>query len=208
MTNQEGVIKYDLVFCEAKLTFKHDFSSLNRWHRRFKQAGILGQDPKRYEGLGFGNISERIDTSSFLISGTQTGNLERLEPSDYALVTNAEVSIHRIEAKGQVKPSSEALTHAAVYALASDISFVFHVHSPDIWNRRVMLNLPQTGAEIPYGTPEMAFEMKRLFQQGLFKYRKVLAMAGHEDGIIGFGPTADEVGDAILALLATVVCRR
>ena len=208
MSEQEGVIKYDLVFSDTELTLAHDFSSLNRWHHRFKQAGILGQDPGRYEGLGFGNISERIGESTFLISGTQTGYLERLEPSDYALVTKADVSTNRIEAKGCIKPSSEALTHAAVYALSGDIRFVFHVHSPDIWNRRSVLSLPQTGAEIPYGTPEMAFEMKRIFQQGLFKDRKVLAMAGHEDGIIGFGPTADEVGDAILALLATLACRR
>lgn len=204
MNKQEGVIKYDLVFCEVELCFEHDFSSLSRWHHRFKQAGILGQDAERYDGLGFGNISERIDDSSFLISGTQTGYLAELAPSDYALVTNADVSINRIEARGQVKPSSEALTHAAVYALNTEVRYVFHVHSADIWNRRSALCLPQTGAEIPYGTPEMADEMKRLNRQGLFQDRQVFAMAGHEDGIIGFGSLADDVGKAIMGLLSGV----
>ena len=203
MTKQEGVIKYDLLFTEAELTFEHDFSNLGLWHRRFKQAGILGQDTDRYDGLGFGNISERVE-AGFLISGTQTGCLAELTPSDYALVTNAEISINQIEAKGRVKPSSEALTHAAIYALASDIRFVFHVHSPDIWNRRSTLGLPQTGAEIPYGTAEMASEMKRLYHEGLFQNQKILAMAGHEDGIIGFGAIADEVGVAIMDLLSSV----
>ena len=202
MNKQEGVIKYDLVFYEDELSFEHDFSSLGRWHRCFKQAGILGQDPGRYDGLGFGNISERIDESSFLISGTQTGYLAELAPSDYALVTKADISINRIEAKGRVKPSSEALTHAAVYALASDIRFVFHVHSADIWNRRSELGLPQTGAEIPYGTLEMANEMKRLYNDDSFHKSRVLAMAGHEDGIIGFGAIADEVGESIMGLLS------
>jgi hypothetical protein len=202
MSKQEGVIKYDLRFRQSELALKHDFSDLSRWHHRFKQAGILGRDPERYEGLGFGNISERIEEKGFLISGTQTGHLAELAPSNYALVTKAETSKNRIEAKGLVKPSSEALTHAAVYALASDIHYVFHVHSPDIWSRRAALCLPQTGAEIPYGTPEMANEMKRLYQQGLFKNQKVLAMVGHEDGIIGFGAIADEVGVAIMDLLS------
>jgi ribulose-5-phosphate 4-epimerase/fuculose-1-phosphate aldolase len=201
MSEQEGVIKYDLVFSHADAIIDHDFSDLSRWHRRFKRASILGQDPARYDGLGFGNISERLDENNFLISGTQTGHLEKLTQADYALVTNADVSANRIEAKGQVRPSSEALTHAAVYALDIHIRFVFHVHSPDIWKQRLAFGLPQTGADIPYGTPEMATEMKRLYQQGVFQERKVLAMAGHEDGIIGFGVTADETGEAIMDLL-------
>ncbi|MEE8365275.1 MAG: class II aldolase/adducin family protein [Gammaproteobacteria bacterium] len=202
MTEQEGVIKYDLVFHEADPVIDHDFTSLTRWHRRFKQAGILGQCPERYDGLGFGNISERMDEFCFLISGTQTGHLVNLAPADYALVTHADVSRNRIEAKGQVKPSSETLTHAAVYALDTNIRFVFHVHSPDIWNQRAVLCLPQTGADIAYGTADMAIEMNRLYQQGAFHNKKVLAMVGHEDGIIGFGCTGDETGEAIMSLLA------
>ncbi len=200
MSVQEGVIKYDLVFREADPIIDHDFSSLTRWHHRFKQAGILGQNPTRYEGLGFGNISERLDESRFLISGTQTGHLAKLRPVDYALVTQTDLLKNRIEAKGQVKPS-----HAAVYALDIDIRFVFHVHSPDIWNQRATLCLPQTGAEIAYGTAEMASEMNRLYQQGSFRYKKVLAMAGHADGIIGFGGSGDETGEAIMSLLALSV---
>lgn len=204
MLEQEGVIKYDLVFRKTDPVIDHDFTSLTRWHRRFKQAGILGQDPERYDGLGFGNISERLDEFCFLISGTQTGHLVNLAPADYSLVISADVSRNRIEAKGQVRPSSEALTHAAVYALDANIRFVFHVHSPDIWNHRAVLGLPQTGADIDYGTVEMANDMKRLYQQEAFHNIKVLAMAGHEDGIVGFGCTGDEAGEAIMSLLTNL----
>ena len=79
---------------------------------------------------------------------------------------------------------------------------MFHVHSPDIWRNRVTLGLPQTGPEVPYGTPEMAREVKRLYQQGVFQDIQVLAMAGHEDGIISFGSVADETGEAITNLFA------
>ncbi len=201
MARQEGVIKYDLVYRKTDPITNHDFTNLTRWHRHFKQADILGQHRERYDGLGFGNISERLDEFRFLISGTQTGHLVNLAPVDYSLVTNAEVSRNRIEAEGPVKPSSEALTHAAVYALDAGIRFVFHVHSSDIWNQRAVLSLPQTRAGIAYGTAAMANEMNRLYQQGAFRNQKVLAMAGHEDSIIGFGCTGDEAGEAIMSLL-------
>ncbi len=202
MHELEGVIKYDLLYRKTDPIGNHDFSSLSRWYRRFKQADILGQHPERYDGLGFGNISERLDEVRFLISGTQTGYLASLAPADYSLVTGANASRNRIEAEGPVKPSSEALTHAAVYAFDASVQFVFHVHSPHIWSQRAVLCLPETSAEIAYGTAEMANEMNRLYRQGAFDNKKVLAMAGHEDGIIGFGCTGDEAGEEIMSLLA------
>lgn len=201
MSEQEGVIKYQLDWEEAPAIEPFDFDALTRWHGRFKQAGLLGQDPERYDGYGFGNISERLNQLSFLISGTQTGHLDTLGPDDYAVVVRAIIEENRAIAVGPVKPSSEALTHAAVYALDPDIRFVFHVHSPDIWQSRILRGLPQTGADIPYGTPDMASEVKRLFDAGAFEDKSILAMAGHEDGIIGFGPTADEAGQVIMNAL-------
>lgn len=201
MTEQEGVIKYELLFTRDEPVLSHDYGALGRWHGRFKQAGILGQDPERYDGLGFGNLSQRISESSFLISGTQTGYLEILAPAAYALVTNADISTNRVTATGRVRPSSEALTHAAVYALDAAIGYVFHVHSPSIWEQRLPLGLPQTAADIPYGTPAMANEMRRLYREGAFRQGNVFAMAGHQDGIVGFAASADEAGDAIMTLL-------
>jgi len=201
MNDQEGVIKYELLFTATAAVLNHDYADLSRWHHRFKNAGILGQDPERYEGLGFGNLSQRLDGSNFLISGTQTGCLDLLTAADYALVTHAEIAENRISAEGRIKPSSEALTHAAVYALDADIRYVFHVHSPDIWKRREQLALPETAAEIPYGTPEMANEMVRLYRNGAFEHMNVFAMAGHEDGIVGFDTTANKAGEAIMGLL-------
>lgn len=205
---REGVIKYQLDWTQAPAIAPYDFAALNTWHQTFKEAGILGQDPKRYDGYGFGNISERLNQVSFLISGTQTGHLERLGPQDYAVVVQSFIEENRIVAQGPVKPSSEALTHAAIYALDPDIRFVFHVHSPDIWQARATKGLPQTGAHIPYGTPDMAREVKRLFDAGAFEDKSILAMAGHADGIIGFGPTADEAGSVIMkALQAPLLLR-
>ncbi len=200
----EGVIKYRLNHQIDEPLWDHDYSSLDRWHQLFKAEQILGQDPARYDGLGFGNLSQRIDQNSFLISGTQTGDLDKLRPEHYSLVTGVNLSNNSVDACGPVKPSSESLTHAAVYALDERIQFVFHVHSPDIWCARHSLGIAQTGNDIAYGTTQMAEEMYRLHQQGSFVNGNILAMSGHQDGIISFGGNAEEAGNIIIETLRIV----
>ncbi len=197
----EGVIKYQLDYQIDGALYDHDYGFLDYWHQLFKAEHILGQDPARYDGLGFGNLSQRMDQHSFLISGTQTGNLDRLNPEHYALVTGVNLSKNSVEARGPVKPSSESLTHAAVYSLDNRIQFVFHVHSPDIWCARHSLGIAQTSEDVAYGTPEMAEEMLRLYQQDGFRKGNILAMSGHQDGVISFGKKADDAGKIIIELL-------
>ncbi len=199
--NDEGVIKYRLVFQQAEPLLNHDYSNLDKWHRYFKAEQVLGQDPARYGGLGFGNLSQRIDQRSFLISGTQTGGLEQLSAEHYALVTHVDLEKNSVEARGSMKPSSESLTHAAVYSLNAGTQFVFHVHSPEIWHARDDLNMAKTSDDIAYGTADMAQEVFRLYQQGQFKNGNILAMSGHEDGVISFGDSADEAGEIIIDTL-------
>ena len=73
---------------------------------------------------------------------------------------------------------------------------MFHVHSPDLWTERAILELPETGAEIPYGTVEMAHALKALAaNQGV---EGIAAMAGHEDGIVAWSKSA--VGAGLLLM--------
>lgn len=199
--HDEGVIKYQLVYQQAEALLDHDYHDLDKWHQRFKAEQILGQDPERYGGLGFGNVSQRINRQSFLISGTQTGGLDRLSAEHYALVTAVNLSNNSVEARGPVKPSSESLTHAAVYSLDERVQYVLHVHSPEIWRARDDLGMAKTSDDIAYGTAEMAQEMFRLYQQGKFINGNILAMSGHEDGVISFGDDADEAGNIIIETL-------
>jgi hypothetical protein len=201
MSEDEGVIKFNLSFEITSADLRHDFSDLDHWHQTLKQATILGQDDQRYGGLGFGNLSERLPDRSFLISGTQTGSLDRLEPEHYSRVLKVDLVGNRVWAQGRVKPSSESLTHAVIYRLDTNIRFVFHVHSPDIWRNREVLFLPETTVDIPYGTIEMASAVRQLSDAGAFRERRILAMAGHEDGIISFAETAQIAGQALLDTL-------
>jgi hypothetical protein len=64
------------------------------------------------------------------------------------------------------------------------------------------LRLPTTNPNVPYGTPEMARETHRLFRSTALPDLQILAMGGHEDGIVVFGRTAEEAGQILLRSLA------
>jgi hypothetical protein len=51
---------------------------------------------------------------------------------------------------------------------------------------------PTSSKTVEYGTPEMAYEMTRLFRVSDVQNRKILVMAGHEGGIVAFGKDLEE----------------
>ena len=207
MSTKEGIIKYQCEYTLAPALPDAQISELNAWRRMMVLAGLIGQDPPRYGGYGYGNISRRLDDQvrahgrhPFVITGTQTGGKADLCAGDYVVVTACYPAENRLVAEGPVQPSSEALTHGAVYALDSGILWVVHTHSPEIWHNAESLGVPMT-ANVPYGSPEMAAEVKRLFAESDLPEKRIFGMAGHEDGIVSYGRTAEEAGFTMLAYL-------
>ena len=209
MTKQEGVIKFQLEFTPAPPLPASELTLLNKWRAILYQYKLIGQDPNRYGGYGFGNLSMRLEPFDapptqrrFVISGSQTGHLAELGPEHYAVVTECHPAENRVVAHGPIRPSSESLTHGAVYALDPAIRVVLHAHSPEIWHAASALGIPITGTEVPYGTPAMAAEVARLFTATNVAHQRIFSMGGHEDGIVSFGQSAEEAGDILLAALA------
>lgn len=203
MTETEGVIKYKLDHVYARLKEDLSISEINSWRTLLFKKQLIGQIKSRYEGYGFGNISQRTGqinskTVQFIISGTQTGAIEHLSRNHYCHVIKANPTENSISSIGKTKPSSEALTHASVYQQDNKIRAVIHVHSPVIWNNTRQLKLAYTSADIVYGTPEMAFEVERLMQTDQLRTEKIFCMLGHEDGVIAF---AEDLKTATLLLL-------
>ena len=193
MNEIEGVIKYQLNHHQRELPVDSDINELNKSRLVFYRLKLIGQDPKRYLGYGFGNISQRqADSSQFLISGTQTGHKTRLKANDYSLVITANPQQNTLESQGLCQPSSEALTHAMIYQQNAAIGAVIHVHSPDIWQNTQGLNIAHTAKNITYGTPEMAIAVEKLFQQTQFQTSGLFSLLGHEDGIICFATNLQE----------------
>jgi len=171
------------------------------WRQVLLRLTLIGQIPTRYDNVGFGNLSVRHG-QGFLITGTQTGSLSRLTLAELCVVERWNVAACVVHSHGEMQPSSESLTHGAVYDLDASIGAVFHAHSPAIWRAREALALPTTCAEVPYGTDAMAEEMQRLWRDTDVSTRKVLAMAGHEDGVLAIGESVDAAGQALVSTLA------
>ena len=206
---EEGVIKFDLQYTAAGPVPGETLSELNAWRRILWQLGLVGQDPARYGGCGFGNVSQRrppLDAPAgkrqFVISGTQTGGLEMLDAAHYAVIETYDPQTNRVTAKGPVKPSSESLTHGMIYDLDTDIHAILHVHSPHIWQQASALNIPVTDTSVTYGTPGMAQAAGRLFRETDVLHKGIFSMGGHEDGIVAFGTTPGEAGSILLQALA------
>ncbi len=207
MKEQEGVIKYQLKHTQKPISEKLSLSEINAWRTVIFRLGLIGQQPDRYDNLGFGNISQRLDAQSnqFIISGSQTGHIEYLSPEHYCLVVKADPRKNRIQSCGLIKPSSESLTHASIYAQDSDIQAVIHVHSPEIWNNTAALNLPHISAEIPYGTVAMSTAVEQLFQSGMLRQTCLFTMLGHEDGVVAFGRNMQQAAWELLKYLALAI---
>jgi len=153
------------------------------------QEGSRVEFRQLYGGDAFGNISCRLgDSDSFLISGSQTGGLAHALPGHFTCVDEIDLTTNSVVAHGPVPPSSESLTHGAVYALNPQIRCVVHGHSPQLWNRTVELHLPATVPEIAYGTPAMARAIAQLYKENGHPRQAVFSMLGHEDGIVAFAP--------------------
>ena len=76
MTETEGVIKFDLHFHSSPVEPSRALDELLQWRDVFFRLGVIGQDPARYEGFAYGNISHRSGSGNqFIISGSQTGGL-------------------------------------------------------------------------------------------------------------------------------------
>ena len=205
MTLQEGVVQFDLTFLPADPLPAAMLHSLNAWRQILYRLGLIGQDPHRYGGLGFGNVSIRLESSngtSFIISGTQTGGMDRLFPEHFSSVKTFDPATNSVVAEGVVRPSSESLTHGSLYRLDRTISAVIHVHSPEIWTQADSIGIPVTRRDVHYGTPEMAEEVCRLFQNTPVSVLKIFAMGGHEDGIVAFGSNIEQAGLTLVRYLA------
>ncbi len=182
----EGVIKFDLAFNHAPPQELEAITELNAWRHILYRLGLTGCDPARYQGLAYGNVSMRTGPSSFIISGTQTGAKPHLSLGDYCLVLGFDLAKNQVWAQGPIEPSSEALTHGAVYSVNPDTNCVLHVHSPLLWRSATQLGIAQTDASIAYGTPEMGLAVG-LAAEG--RSQGIISMGGHEDGLIAFADT-------------------
>ena len=196
--SETGVVKFQCEHVVAELAAFPELDELNACRRKLQQLRMIGVDA---DGIGFGNLSVRAgETNQFYITGSGTGGQPQLTVADYAKVTAYDFPSNRLRCEGRAIASSESLTHAAVYESDSQIRAVIHCHSSALWNR-LLEEGPSTSAEVEYGTPEMAFEVRRLFCETGVRDRRLFAMGGHATGVIAFGGSVQEAFATLLSQL-------
>jgi ribulose-5-phosphate 4-epimerase/fuculose-1-phosphate aldolase len=209
----EGVVKFGLAHRAVALeehVHGEAVRTLVGWREVLRRLGGVGQDPGRYGGAGFGNLSLRVPPLGeagrgrrrFLITGTQTGGRRDLGLGDCCVVERYDLEHNHVTSFGATPPSSESLTHGALYDAAPSSRAVFHIHAPELWRQARRLGLPLSRLEVPYGTPAMAHEVERLFREGALAAHGIFVMAGHEDGVIAFGDSAEAAGAILLRQVA------
>ena len=192
----DGVIQFQLHHRDALLPDAEAIGILSGLRDALHARGWIGRDPARYGGLGYGNVSRRLAGDAFLVSATQTGHLATLAALHWVTVTAASPATNELWSEGASKPSSESLTHAAIYQ-ACVATFVCHIHHPALWNAvcAAAIALPKTPASATYGTPAMAAALSRNTATTNLPF--VAAMSGHEDGLMAAADSPAE----LLALL-------
>jgi ribulose-5-phosphate 4-epimerase/fuculose-1-phosphate aldolase len=111
--------------------------------------------------------------------------------ADCAKVVAFDFERNWLRYEGSTIPSSESLTHAAIYEADARAAAVIHCHDSTLW-AAILNEAPTSSNAVAYGTAEMAYETMRLFRVTNVQTRKILVMAGHEGGIVTFGRSLEE----------------
>jgi L-ribulose-5-phosphate 4-epimerase len=170
-------------------------TELNACRRKLLELRLIGLDLSR---TGFGNLSVRDGaTRNFYITGSATGGLRKLSLTDCVRVVDWDFNKNWLRYEGTAVPSSESLTHAAIYQSNPSTSAVIHCHDSNLW--RTLLDRARTTSKaVAYGTPEMAYEIMRLFRASDVQSREILVMAGHEGGIVTFGKNLKDAFEVLM----------
>ena len=169
-------------------------AALNECRRKLRELHLIGVDPN---GIGFGNLSVRDGaTCNFYVTGSATGGLVELTLADCVRVVAHDFDQNWLRYEGAAIPSSESLTHAAIYESDPMASVVIHCHDSVLW-ARLLGRVPTTAQAAAYGTPQVAYEIIRLFDVGDVRTRKIFVMAGHEGGIVTFGENFEDAFDIL-----------
>jgi ribulose-5-phosphate 4-epimerase/fuculose-1-phosphate aldolase len=182
-------VKFTSERVSSELTPFSGFAELNAYRRKLLKLRLIGADSK---GVGFGNLSIRDGaTKNFFITGSATGGTSELTPADCVKVVAYDFERNFLRFEGSSIPSSESLTHAAIYESDPSAGAVIHCHDSKLW-AALLDQAPTSSKTIDYGTPQLAYEIMRLFKQTDLQSRKILVMAGHAAGILTFGKDLEE----------------
>lgn len=198
----EGYIKFQPFWTKTAAFQESEFHDLLKYRQMCYQQGWIGMYP---DGIGYGNISSRIEESNtFFISGSATGGIPVLGSEKIAKVTAVAAPENQLWCCGPVLASSESMSHAVIYEQLPWVKGVIHIHHLGLW--QYLLNkVPTTPADAPYGSPEMVIGIARLLDETDLPERKLFVMEGHKEGVFAFGVDLEEAFGVLEAAFSLIV---
>ena len=182
-------VKFSCERTATETTSFNGLAELNAYRQRLLPLGLIGMNSN---GIGFGNLSIRDGaTDNFYITGSATGGIPELTLADCAKVVAYDFERNWLQYEGSTIPSSESLTHAAIYESDAKAGAIIHCHDSRLW-AAVLNQAPTTSKTIDYGTPQLAYEIMHLFKHTDVRSRKIFVLAGHAAGILTLGKDLEE----------------
>ncbi|MGM0443601.1 MAG: class II aldolase/adducin family protein [Fibrobacterota bacterium] len=196
----EGYIKYHTEMTGEFRCPGMFLDQLNSVRTTLHTRGLIGMYD---DGIGYGNISMRSGTG-FIISASATGSKKILDSGEYVHVHAVDIDRNTVFARGMQKPSSESLTHGAIYAACEEARAVIHVHSRELFD--YLAQHPDSWATsrgVAYGTPEMARAISDLVTH--HGACRIFYTPGHDEGVFAYGRTLQDAETTILELYEKAV---
>jgi hypothetical protein len=192
----DGVIKYKFTLKRENSLPEDEILPLEKWRTLLFRMNLIGEYPN--ERIGYGNISVRstLRPDTFIITGSQTGHLSQLMKNHYVRVTHCDIPKMKVTAEGLIPPSSECMSHFAIYQTNPSIKCVIHIHHNELWQDLIQKNIPLTMSE--YGTSEIAQDISLIVEGKKSGY---FATKEHMDGIFAYGEDSQSAGQIILNLM-------
>ena len=192
----EGYVKYTAEHTTCLVTETPHWAELNNARTHLHKLGLVGANS---DGIGFGNVSARCNGNEFIISGTATGAVPVLALDQYCLVNFFDIEKNRVVTSGPVQASAESMSHGAVYQSCTEAECVIHIHSKKIFDKMLWEDYVRTPKDAEYGTPEIALAIGACVRNS-GKNEGQIIMAGHDEGIIAYGPSIERAFNLILEL--------
>lgn len=187
---KEGVVRFDCEWISGPPPALETVGGLIVAWRILRTRQWIGTDA---EGIGYGNLSQRVTLGSdeFWITGTQTSCLPEIQCEHFTRVTACDFRRNFVRCVGRVAASSETMTHSAVYAALPQVCTVLHVHAAELWHAWIDRKAT-TPSSAAYGTATIAEAVNELCRADVGSENGIIVMGGHPDGLLIYGLTPEQ----------------
>lgn len=185
----EGYVKFKFEFLGTQTPSQDELQDLIDLRAFLFDLGLIGYS----EGISFGNISKRVEGRKFIISASNTGKFRFISPEYFVYIATVDLERNLVRCVGKNPPSSETITHYAVYETFPRANFVVHFHNLKIWSdlKNRVITTPENAG---FGTVELAMSILELKNKFPTNTKKgIIVLGGHKSGIIAFGENPDRL---------------